>query len=81
MICTTCTRKDGNYYEATMQIRSAGRKLEEDELTELRTSLDTLLSTMEPDPMFFITRERGPLLAVGMYQGEANLWLELGLGT
>ena len=57
MICTTCTRKDGNYYEATMQIRSAGRKLEEDELSELRGSLDTLLSTMEPDPMFFITKE------------------------
>ena len=57
MICTTCTRKDGNYYEATMQIRSAGRKLEENELTELRNSLDTLLSTMEPDPMFFITKE------------------------
>ena len=23
MICKTCTRKDGNYYEATLQIRSA----------------------------------------------------------
>ena len=57
MICTTCTRKDGNYYEATMQIRSAGRKLEEDELEELRGSLDTLLASMEPDPMFFITKE------------------------
>ena len=61
MICTTCTRKDGNYYEATMQIRSAGRKLEEEELEELRGSLDTLLATMEPDPMFFITRE-GPVV-------------------
>ena len=57
MICTTCTRKDGNYYEATMQIRSAGRKLEEEELAELRGSLDTLLASMEPDPMFFITKE------------------------
>ena len=61
MICTTCTRKDGNYYEATMQIRSTGRKLNEDELNELRGSLDTLLSTMEPDPMFFITKE-GPVV-------------------
>ncbi|MDE0708740.1 MAG: NMD3-related protein, partial [Candidatus Poseidoniales archaeon] len=61
MICTTCTRKDGNYYEATMQIRSAGRKLEEHELEELRGSLDTLLATMEPDPMFFITSE-GPVV-------------------
>ena len=57
MICTTCTRKDGNYYEATMQIRSAGRKLEDHELEELRGSLDTLLASMEPDPMFFITKE------------------------
>jgi nonsense-mediated mRNA decay protein 3 len=61
MICTTCTRKDGNYYEATMQIRSAGRKLEENELEELRGSLDTLLASMEPDPMFFITKE-GPVV-------------------
>ena len=44
-----------------MQIRSAGRKLEDDELSEIRTSLDTLLSTMEPDPMFFITKE-GPVV-------------------
>ena len=57
MICTTCTRKDGNYYEATMQLRSSGRKLEEEELTEMRLSLDTLLQTMEHDPMFFITKE------------------------
>lgn len=61
MICITCTRKDGNYYEATMQIRSAGRKLDEDELAELRGSLDTLLASMEPDPMFFITKE-GPVV-------------------
>ena len=57
MICKTCTRKDGNYYEATVQIRSAGRKLTEDEVAEARASLDTLLATMEPDPMFFITKE------------------------
>ena len=61
MICKTCTRKDGNYYEATLQIRSAGRKLEEEELAELRGSLDTLLASMEPDPMFFITKE-GPVV-------------------
>jgi len=61
MICKTCTRKDGNYYEATLQIRSAGRKLEESELNELRGSLDTLLTTMEADPMFFITKE-GPVV-------------------
>ncbi len=40
-----------------MQIRSSGRKLEESELEELRNSLDTLLASMEPDPMFFITKE------------------------
>ena len=57
MICLTCTRKDGNYYEATLQIRSAGRKLTEDELEELRDSLDSMLAGMEPDPMFFITTE------------------------
>jgi len=57
MICKTCTRKDGNYYEATLQIRSAGRKLEDSEIEVLRGSLDTLLASMEPDPMFFITKE------------------------
>ncbi|MEE2811577.1 MAG: NMD3-related protein [Candidatus Thermoplasmatota archaeon] len=56
-ICITCTRKDGNYYEATLQIRSAGRKLEESELMEIRQSLDAHLASMEPDPMFFITKE------------------------
>ncbi len=56
-ICKTCTRKDGNYYEAIVQIRSSGRKLKEDELKVLRGSLDDLLASMEPDPMFFITKE------------------------
>ena len=37
-VCTPCTRKDGDYFEATVQLRSAGRKLNEAELCLLYTS-------------------------------------------
>lgn len=57
MVCKTCTRRAGNYFEAIVQIRSSGRKLSEDELHEIRASLDEMLAQMEPDPMFFITKE------------------------
>ena len=56
-VCPTCTRKAGNYYEATVQLRSSGRRLSEDELAVVRATLDELLESMEPDPMFFITSE------------------------
>ncbi len=56
-VCPTCTRRAGHYYEATMQLRSAGRRLEEDEVTALRATLDDLLARIEPNPMFFITEE------------------------
>ncbi len=56
-ICTPCTRKDGAYFEAIVQLRSAGRKLSESELRELRATLDEMLGGMEADPMFFITKE------------------------
>ena len=56
-ICTPCTRKDGAYFEAIVQLRSAGRKLSEKELKELRSTLDEMLDGMEADPMFFITKE------------------------
>ncbi len=56
-ICTPCTRKDGAYFEAIVQLRSAGRKLSEIELRELRVTLDEMLGGMEADPMFFITKE------------------------
>lgn len=56
-VCPTCTRKAGNYYEATVQLRSSGRRLSEDELAAVRATLDELLDSMEPDPMFFITSE------------------------
>ena len=59
-VCLTCTRRAGNYFEATVQLRSAGRKLEEHELTEMRASLNEMLSGMNPDPMFFVTNE-GPV--------------------
>jgi nonsense-mediated mRNA decay protein 3 len=56
-VCPTCTRKAGSYFEAVMQLRSAGRRLEEEELESLRSTLDEMLSAMEPDPMFFISEE------------------------
>ncbi len=56
-ICTPCTRKDGAYFEAIVQLRSAGRKLSKKELKELRSTLDEMLDGMEADPMFFITKE------------------------
>ena len=59
-VCTPCTRKDGDYFEATVQLRSAGRKLDEEELSELRATLDELIESMEPNPMFFISKE-GPV--------------------
>ena len=59
-VCTPCTRKDGDYFEATVQLRSAGRKLNEEELSRLRSTLDELLQSMEPNPMFFVSKE-GPV--------------------
>ena len=59
-VCPACTRKAGAYFEATMQLRSAGRRLSENELKDLRGTLDELLDELESDPMFFITKE-GPV--------------------
>jgi|TARA_B110000263_G_scaffold160115_1_gene139194 nonsense-mediated mRNA decay protein 3 len=59
-VCTPCTRKDGDYFEAIVQLRSAGRKLNEEELSSLRSTLDELLQSMEPNPMFFVSKE-GPV--------------------
>ncbi len=59
-ICTTCTRKAGDYFEATVQLRSAGRKLDSDELADLRSTLDDLIESMEDNPMFFVSKE-GPV--------------------
>ncbi len=59
-VCLTCTRKAGNYYEATVQLRSSGRKLSENEYENLRATLDTVKESLSDDPMFFITNE-GPV--------------------
>ena len=59
-VCPSCTRKAGAYFEATMQLRSAGRRLSEEELKDLRGTLDELLHELESDPMFFVTKE-GPV--------------------
>ena len=56
-VCLTCTRRAGNYFEATVQLRSTGRRLEEDELNTLRASLDDVIENLSDDPMFFITSE------------------------
>jgi len=59
-VCLTCTRRAGNYFEATVQLRSTGRRLEEGELNTLRASLDDVIENLSDDPMFFITNE-GPV--------------------
>ena len=59
-VCLTCTRRAGNYFEATVQLRSTGRRLEEEELNTLRASLDHVIENLSDDPMFFITSE-GPV--------------------
>ena len=56
-VCTTCTRKAGRYFEATVQLRSSGRTLTDDEVATLRASLDKLMGESPSDPMFFITEE------------------------
>ena len=59
-VCLTCTRRAGNYFEATVQLRSSARRLSEEEFKILRTTLDDVLAEMPEDPMFFITKE-GPV--------------------
>ena len=59
-VCLTCTRRAGNYFEATVQIRSSARRLADEEYTTIRTTLDNVLEEMPDDPMFFITKE-GPV--------------------
>ena len=59
-VCLTCTRRAGNYYEATVQLRSSGRKLSETEYTNLRGTLDVVIESLSDDPMFFVTNE-GPV--------------------
>jgi len=56
-VCLTCTRKAGNYFEATVQLRSSARRLTDDELKALRATLDDVLDKLSDDPMFFITNE------------------------
>ena len=52
-VCLTCTRRAGNYYEATVQLRSSGRKLSETEYNNLRATLDLVIESLSDDPMFF----------------------------
>ena len=59
-ICQTCSRKDGAYFEAEFQIRSAGRKLSRDEIIVIRNTLNDMLEEGTKDPLFFITKE-GPV--------------------
>lgn len=59
-VCLTCTRRAGNYFEATVQLRSSARRLSEEEFNQLRKTLDSVIEEMADDPMFFITKE-GPV--------------------
>ncbi len=59
-VCLTCTRRAGNYFEATVQLRSSARRLSEEEFKRLRSTLEEVLEKLSDDPMFFITTE-GPV--------------------
>ena len=59
-VCLTCTRRAGNYFEATVQLRSSARRLSDEEFQTLRATLNDVLEEMPDDPMFFITNE-GPV--------------------
>jgi len=59
-VCNSCARRAGSYFEATVQLRSAGRKLDSDELANLRRTLDSIIESDNPNPMFFVTKE-GPV--------------------
>lgn len=72
-VCVTCGRIAGNYYEATVQLRSAGRKLNEGELAVLRGSLSKLLEDMPPDPMFFISSESSVVGGYDVVLGSKGL--------
>ena len=50
-ICQTCSRKDGAYFEAEFQIRSAGRKLSRDEIIVIRNTLNDMLEEGTKDPV------------------------------
>ena len=59
-VCNSCARRAGSYFEATVQLRSAGRKLNSDELADLRGTLDKIMESDDPNPMYFVTKE-GPV--------------------
>lgn len=59
-VCLTCARRAGNYFEATVQLRSSARRLSDEEFQTLRTTLDKVMDELTDDPMFFITSE-GPV--------------------
>ena len=48
-VCLTCTRRAGNYFEATVQLRSTGRRLSEEEFTVLRQTLDKVIEDLSDD--------------------------------
>ena len=59
-VSPAASRQAGNYFEATVQLRSIGRKLDDSELSSLRKSLTIMLENAQNNPMNFITKE-GPV--------------------
>ena len=55
--CDACSRKSGNYFEATVQIRSTGRRLDEEVIEHMMAHLRRMVSKEDRDPMWFITKE------------------------
>lgn len=77
-VCGTCSRQHGRYFEATVQLRSAGRELSKDEWSEVRRTLEEMLAEMEPDPLHFVTEEavvRGGLDVVLGSKALARQWV------
>ncbi len=55
--CDACSRKSGNYFEATVQVRSTGQTLTDDDIDRMMSHLRRMISKKDRDPMWFITKE------------------------
>jgi len=56
-VCQTCSRRQGDYFEAILQIRAEERVLEKSEIDEIDRSIDiTLARAEERDPSIFLLR-------------------------
>lgn len=56
-VCTNCSRRTGNYFEATLQVRSSGRPMLESERQEVtKTIMDFIEQEGAKDSSVFVTK-------------------------